>query len=600
MHQMRAITDFICKYSQRCCRCMTTCGEKTFNPPLILLMGLIIGFFISSNVKIPSETFRTRVLDAKVGSISPPPSYLRHLTSEAIDSVVADPSVAKSAELASALAWTRKREAKIQRQANHLRAEVEQLRLQTAQLENVTITEFKHRKDGFCTKSGSSLRLLTSEDAAFEDNGKSSRLDGVAQISPIRNKFIILMCVHEDSMSGVLRIQKQFNCNENTQFTKDASYESLIRTKFGPDEFIVGLEGPELHSLVPGQQYRGHCTYDLPFLVTTPGLYHLKLIWLRENYIAAREGTVGWLPGHVDKPLGERFFINLSYSTDDGETDRILRRHQKGYDLPACDLRSKNYSYIPGRWIFKGNQSGEIFYHKNPVYPRDGAYTWVRLEHYTWMPTLCALPKFSHADAFSCLQDKKILFEGDSHMRMLFSSLMTFLCGKQEAWSGWSSQCGGNCQRGMEKVCMRKDGTASSPSFMDTSADLTFINFGQHFCDGEHHLTFRDYQLHVDRVMQKITALSASRRSHVIWHESNMMPFRKDEWVRGFGDQRTNIKLAAYNQYATLLMKRNGIPVIPAFAQTMALSAGTADDAHIPIELLAESTLKFVLAFACE
>ena len=53
-----------------------------------------------------------------------------------------------------------------------------------------------------------------------------------------------------------------------------------MRSRYGPDEFVLGLEGPELHSLTLNMEYRGKCVYDMPFEVTTPGRYHLNLVYM--------------------------------------------------------------------------------------------------------------------------------------------------------------------------------------------------------------------------------------------------------------------------------------------------------------------------------
>ncbi len=144
---------------------------------------------------------------------------------------------------------------------------------------------------------------------------------------------------------------------------------------------------------------------------------------------------------------------------------------------------------------------------------------------------------------------------------------------------------------------MRKDGLASGFTF---SGDLNVINFGQHFCDGERRKTFKQYQRQVDHVVNSIKSMSPAQRNKVVWHETNMMPLRKDPWIRGYGDQRTNSKLSAYNMYATAEMKKLGIPIIPAFAQTLPLGSGSMDDAHIPVEYITVSSLAFVLALACD
>jgi len=178
-------------------------------------------------------------------------------------------------------------------------------------------------------------------------------------------------------------------------------------------------------------------------------------------------------------------------------------------------------------------------------------HTWVRLEDFTWLPNNCAIPEISQHHAIKCLLQKKlVLFEGDSHMRMLYNSLLTFVCGPQVDWTGWNTQCGGACRRQkLSNVCMRKDGTASSHNFMDTSAYMTFVNFGAHFCHGSNHKKSQDYRNKVDDLVQRIKKMDQASKSKVIWHETNMIPIRDDNWIKAYGDQRTNIKLAAYNLY---------------------------------------------------
>ena len=184
---------------------------------------------------------------------------------------------------------------------------------------------------------------------------------------------------------------------------------------------------------------------------------------------------------------------------------------------------------------------------------------------------------------------------------MLYNALMAFCCGPQDEWSGWVSQCGGKCKKqSLHSICMEKDATAASEAYIKRPSNLTVFNFGQHFCAGSLHRTYREYQLHVDRIVSTIGNMSAHETRRLAWHETNMMPFRTDSWIQAYGDQRTNTKLRVYNWYATKEMQGIGIPVIPAFAQTLPLFSGSADDAHIPVEFIRESSLKFVLLLVSE
>ena len=527
-------------------------------------------------------------------------SLFRHLKPEEIDDVQAS-LLSDKKSLASALEWTRRRERKIQERANEMNIELEKLRFalhETKTSHGPTLTE-----DNFCVLEGASMIYLQASDAHFEGYEVSKRLDGIMQRISLSEKFKIDICIFKSKTQGLIRIKKQHMCNEQISFAKDPEYIDMIRKRFGPDEFVLNLEGPEIHSLTPHLIYKGNCEYHLPFKVYTPGLYHVNLVWYRENFAGAREGVTGWIPGHLDKPLGERIFVRLG---EPNETEAYLRMHARD-NLPPCDLRSRNYSYLPGRWVYRGSNTSSIFQSKaHPTYHRSVGkgrfHTWVRLEDYTWFPNHCSLPRLIPSKVQQCIRGKKILFEGDSHMRMLHHTLITFACGVQGKWTGWDTQCGGRCHNltgELKSICVIKDGTASRSTFVDSSAFTTFVNFGQHFCDGERHKTYREYTARVNWLIQKLKGLDNEARSRVVWHETNQVPLRKDSWTRGYGDQRTNIKIAMYNQYATSEIKKLGIPIIPAFAQTLSLNAGGHDGAHFNFQVLSESSLRFALALLC-
>jgi len=71
----------------------------------------------------------------------------------------------------------------------------------------------------------------------------------VAQEHVVQTKYQTWICLHSSRMNGTVRIHKRRDCNEKLNFSKDPRYTKLIRDQFGPDEFVLGLEGPELHSL---------------------------------------------------------------------------------------------------------------------------------------------------------------------------------------------------------------------------------------------------------------------------------------------------------------------------------------------------------------
>lgn len=88
------------------------------------------------------------------------------------------------------------------------------------------------------------------------------------------------------------------------------------------------------------------------------------------------------------------------------------------------------------------------------------------------------------------------------------------------------------------------------------TADLTISNYGQHPADGAHHWKYSQYQKSIDSYIMKLKKKNA--RKKFLWMESVAAMYRKDNWVRGYKDWRTNGRLGEYNRYATSKMRENG------------------------------------------
>ena len=71
-------------------------------------------------------------------------------------------------------------------------------------------------------------------------------------------------------------------CPANVTFSSDNAYSSEVRAHYGPDEFFLTLEGPEVASLSADVVYKGGCVYEMPYGVTVPGRYHIQAVFTRE------------------------------------------------------------------------------------------------------------------------------------------------------------------------------------------------------------------------------------------------------------------------------------------------------------------------------
>ena len=84
------------------------------------------------------------------------------------------------------------------------------------------------------------------------------------------------------------------------------------------------------------------------------------------------------------------------------------------------------------------------------------------------------------------------------------------------------------------------------------TADLVIANYGQHPADGAHQWKYSKYRSSIDAYINKLKAKGTKKvRQHFLWMETVASMFRKDSWVRGYKDWRTNGRLGMYNKYAT-------------------------------------------------
>ena len=503
----------------------------------------------------------------------------KRLSAAAADLVIADPTITSSADLASALFWIRKKNDVLHKRLN----------LKIAELANVQVNTLDASHSSYMKEvlydACTFRRILAANDARFEmdetDNTKQSiRLDGIPQTN-IYDKFVFEYCVYDNNpLAGVFRISKMRQCKEDAHFSDDKDYSTYIRQHIGPDDFVLTLEGYELHDMVSDARYLGSCTYDIPFEVNSPGQYILNLLWWRENFASAVDiAASGWQAGHLDLPLGTSTVMTL--------TGKANEQHKEN-----CDLRDMAYSYMPGRWQLirpsPDNEEVSASRIQNDIVSGK----------YRWHSKACTLKYFSSTDAAQCLSGKRVTFHGDSHMRQLRNSLALLACGVSLGVQvmGCVTQC-----PGLQHICSKADGLAVDPSFMlNEEDDLTVANFGHHWIDGERRRTVASYKQHIDTVVASIKARNSSLlMQKLVWYESNAMQLRKDAWIQGYDDQRTNVKIRAMNKYANAQMKTLGIPIIPSFTQTMPILVHNEDMAHFDLNLLYASAAQFVLGLLC-
>jgi len=199
------------------------------------------------------------------------------------------------------------------------------------------------------------------------------------------------------------------------------------------------------------------------------------------------------------------------------------------------------------------------------------------------------------------------MFRGDSHSRQLFSATTMDACpsgGEASVEQGSSilrTEMGvhvyyfnsSKCGMDLSGVCHLGDRLGECKKIMPIR-DLIVTNFGLH--NMLKMWTFEDYSRALDTI---VADASDGWTGRFAWHEINAVAHRKDVWTLSKGQPQTNIKIALFNAKAAQRFKALGHPIIPAFAQTLALTQSTRDVSHYDYQVLQQSTMQFVLGLLC-
>ncbi len=198
----------------------------------------------------------------------------------------------------------------------------------------------------------------------------------------------------------------------------------------------------------------------------------------------------------------------------------------------------------------------------------------------------------------------QVLFRGDSHSRQLYAATTEDACPSAGAQAsihqtemGMIVSCvnSSQCSRNLSGVCHFGDHLGPRTGVIyEPLKDLAIANFGLHGIVGM--ITFEDFRKKLDNL---IGSAGGGWKGRFVWHDINAVAYRKDAWTLSKGQPQTNIKIAIFNAHATRRFKELGYPIIPAFAQTLALTQSTRDVAHYAYQVLQQSTMQFVLGLLC-
>ncbi|KAF9953584.1 hypothetical protein BGZ72_005313 [Mortierella alpina] len=247
---------------------------------------------------------------------------------------------------------------------------------------------------------------------------------------------------------GLVRVRRKDRAlckqaNLKYPISGNATHDAFHRQFSGPDSFYVVFSGSEKLS-PPDWYHAGQCLYVFPFHISNPGKLSLDITHLYDSFGAVVEQADEWpilknqqiitdvqleicrgCPSRVAEP---RFSLPndqpLNTILQDGSSSHG-GSHDQPYELDSTlsTKRGKDVSLLPpcsrdiavqGAWL--------------PAHPLDKQ-SW-RRSNYTWTPLSCT---FGRPLDSSCLARRKnalkILFQGDTHLRVALESLLRRLNG---------------------------------------------------------------------------------------------------------------------------------------------------------------------------
>lgn len=382
--------------------------------------------------------------------------------------------------------------------------------------------------------------------------------------------------------TGTILVVRTMGCpEERTIIQGDAALQEEAVARFGPDEVAVDMEGPELLSLKA--DYLGACVYAFPFNLTVDGMVSVRARVFRTGFAALDEDDFKSPLVDVDDLLGRDTW--LSVAGTGVSSGKALEHLIMGVGKPAC-LRGRG-GEAHGRWVSQIADRPDMFLSRplvpcpistngarNPAYRAGGSGRsfLVDPDMYAWVARDCTDEWKDPPMAASCLKTKRVLFSGDSHMRVHYNSLLAFACDIPDAAQksfhtsqchapGFWSPCWG------ATVCLEHNMLGWVDSVLDLSKwDVVVANFGQHCAAGAEHWTLGEYSRYVEaywgavaarlRSQDQDPAVSPDRRTRFVWEATHAMVVARDDLIGGSLDWRTNPRLTLFEQHARRVVEK--------------------------------------------
>ena len=344
-------------------------------------------------------------------------------------------------------------------------------------------------------------------------------------------------------VNGKQEVTPQITVKNNMIEIKDkcegTTSSSIPHDKLGANEYLILVDGPELHAFVP--EFTSDCIYSSILAFSTAGKYDIKIYKTRTKFEAIDE---------TKPPHWPDLHYNVIYSKE-----HTFKASGSGSQYVWKAVRGGNYLselHLPGK-----NREVKTRIMLDAVVP----------------PQVMRNYKMN-VRPLPSLQDKSILFAGDSHMRTAMLDMV-----KEQKMVDESYNIPFHTNHCVKNWCFQHNPMGSCITNPE-KYDLIIWNFGQHPASGQGHYSFEKYRKSVDTAVQCATTF----KHKILWMETPPLPMRNDDVIKNkFKDWRSFHRIKAFNKYATSAFQKIGVAILPYWKQMLPLVDKTSDDAHFSI-----------------
>lgn len=432
------------------------------------------------------------------------------------------------------------------------------------------------------------------------------------------NEELIYQWKYENGFNGELikelkNYQLKFsidsrNCNENSKplkqedllFVSDSQYaREKVLKYFGPDEILVEIAGKTFQTILP--QYIVCHSYSASFAIEDSGVYHISVIVLHSNYTAVSENE--WSSVHYNTVFKEWVILNGSYSKSETEcvydAGGVWKANSDNYDLKNgifdnLDLAKAN----PIRTIYGDEKKLQMPFYVNFAFPYENGRLCVHeVNQYSWNLESCGNNSFSREEASKLLENKLIVFSGDSQMRTFAIHFFQYACHIKHPFKyshppifyvpknhpfcantriHFLSDAYCTVNAIPQYLAYTTLGNGQRSATRLPKVNLFISNCGHHPAGS---FSLQKYAELIEGYADQLVNFGFNSQNF-LWLETVALPLRQDPLIVQSKDQRSIQRMKLYNVIVNEIMAKKGLSIARYFSPTLPLVNKVCDMAH--------------------